>query len=96
MEVDPKGCSLDDLIKADKRKGGNRNNKKPNNQNRGIRGKQPAGARPRFNDPKRFLRNDRLRAKRTGNMIQKQRETSNQQIPRQRVAQNNRFKVSSG
>jgi len=96
MDVDPKSQSLDALIQADKgSKKQNNRPKKQNNQNQGVRDKQ--APRPRFNDARRGGRPDeRLRARRTGNMIQKQRgdrQVMNQGRPR-RMNDDPSFKVS--
>jgi len=71
MEVDAKTMSLEDLIKKDK--GGNRGR---GNRGRGgshARGgaRNVQGGRPRFND--KTQRKDNFRAKKTGNMISKDR-----------------------
>ena len=78
-KVDPKTMSLDALIKKDKeaKKGQPRNNRRDRKD--GVRNKMQGG-RPRFNDQGVGRRpSENFRARKTGNMIQKQRDQGGRQ-----------------
>jgi hypothetical protein len=101
MEVDPKSMSLDALIASDKGKktgganGGNRGGRGDRGgDRRGRGGFRERGGRGGSRDQKPNNRQDNFRARKTGNMISKQKDERMTNVNERRVTGGN-FKVSN-